>query len=111
MISLDPDVIGTVEEGDIHTRYERQRQMEEEANEKKMREGEVKPKEKKRMRGRSKIQKRLARKKKNIIDDNMLKLREAREQEEAERIEVNSEKGAQTEVKENAPAALKRFFK
>lgn len=110
MISLNPDVVGTVEEGDIHSRYERQKQLEEEANERKLREGEVKPKEKKRMRGRSKINKKLARKKKNIIDANVLKLREARENEKAEIAKEKNQSNATGQGKERAPAALKRFF-
>jgi|EP00979_Chaetoceros_neogracilis_P003575 U3 small nucleolar RNA-associated protein 7 len=110
MISLDPDIIGTVEEGDVHTRHERQKQLEAEANEKKLAEGEVKVKEKKRMRGRNKIKKKLARKKKNVIDDNVLKLREARDVEKAERAkESNPEQANETKV--DQPSALKRFFK
>jgi U3 small nucleolar RNA-associated protein 7 len=109
MISLNPDVVGTVEEGDVHSRFERSKQLEEEANERKLREGEVKPKEKKRMRGRSKINKKLARKKKNIIDENVLKLREAREEEKAERAKADK-KDDPGEIKAQAPAALKRFF-
>ena len=111
MISLDPDVVGTVEEGDVHSRYERQKQLEEEANEKRLREGEVKPKEKNRMRGKNKIKKKLARKKKNIIDDNVLKLREARDQEKAERAQANNKEGPGEVQTTQAPAALKRFFK
>ena len=110
MIALDPDVIGTVEEGDVHTRYERQQQLEEEANEKRLRDGEVKKKEKNRMRGRNKIKKKLARKQKNIIDENLLKLKEAREQEKAERAAAKNNEAA-TAPAEKAPAALKRFFK
>lgn len=113
MISLDPDVIGTVEEGDVHSRYERQKQLEEEANERNVQQGGEK-KEKNRMRGRSKIKKKLARKNKNIIDENMLKLREAREKEKMERSKNSANKTGEDvvdSVKEKAPAALKRFFK
>jgi hypothetical protein len=84
--------------------------LEAEANEKKLAEGEVKVKEKKRMRGRNKIKKKLARKKKNVIDDNVLKLREARDVEKAERAkESNPEQANETKV--DQPSALKRFFK
>ena len=84
--------------------------MEEEANAKKLSEGEVKVKEKKRMRGRNKIKKKLARKNKNVIDDNVLKLREAREHEKAERAKVSNPEEA-NETKVEKPSALKRFFK
>jgi len=112
MISLDPDVIGTVEEGDVHNRYERQKQLEEEANEKRLSEGEVQVKEKKRMRGRNKIKKKLARKQKNIIDDNVLKLKEAREIEKEERASAKASKpDVANEATTETPSALKRFFK
>lgn len=112
MITLDPDTIGTVEEADHHTRVERTRDMEEEAAQRKLIEDQNKPKEKKRMRGRSKIQKRLNRKKKNIIDENVLKLREAREKEKAERQQAKVlENGEESKTKEQVTPALKRFFK
>jgi len=84
MIALDPDVVGTVEESDPRRRLERQRDLEEEANARKAAEGEKPKKEKNRMRGRSKIQKKLGRKQKNVIDAQVMKLREAREREKAE---------------------------
>jgi len=114
MIALDPDVVGTVEEGDVHARYERQQQVEEEANIRKNAEKDVKPKEKNRMRGRSKITKKLARKKKNIVDDNVLKLKEAKKQEQIDRERAKKIKNGGSaddgSAKSKAPAALKRFF-
>ena len=68
----------------------------------------MKPKKKNRMRGRGKIKKQLARKKKNVIDENILKLREEKEREKARRAENAGEKSA--EVDSQAPSALKRFF-
>jgi U3 small nucleolar RNA-associated protein 7 len=111
MIALDPDVIATVEENDHHMRMERHQQKEEEANARKDLEGVNKPKEKKRMRGRGKIQKRLNRKKKNIIDENIVKLREAREEEKAKKAAEKEGRPLEKSRKEEAPSALKRFFK
>jgi len=112
MIALDPDVIGTVEESNHHNRVERQRQLENEANEKKLRDGEQKPKEKKRMRGRNKIQKKLNRKRKNIVDENKLKLTEILDREKAEReVKKNNNNATEDAASNTAPAALKRFFK
>lgn len=112
MISLDPDVIGTVEESNHHNRVERQRHIEEDANARKLKEGEKKPKEKKRMRGRNKIKKKLARKSKNVIDENRVKLREKLEEQKLQRAEARSQKlSGESAVTDKAPAALKRFFK
>jgi len=109
MIALDPDLIGTVEESDPNYRMERQMQLQEEADAKKLEKGNQKPKEKKRMRGRSKISKKLKRKTKNVVDDNLVKLKEAREK---EKVEGSIPKEIEREnVKKDAPAALKRFFK
>jgi U3 small nucleolar RNA-associated protein 7 len=112
MIAIDPDVIGTVEESNHHNKVERERHIEDDANAKRLKEGEIKPKEKKRMRGRNKIQKKLNRKRKNIIDDNRVKLRELLAQEKAEKERKRnleaSEKGTSTST---TPAALTRFFK
>lgn len=116
MISLDPDVIGTVEESNHHTKVERLKQLEEDANEKRLKEGEPeKPKEKKRMRGRNKIQKKLNRKRKNIIDENKLKLKEMLEEQKAqktaEKKKESSSESAAAVVTNNASGALQRFFK
>jgi len=118
MISLDPDTVGGIEESNLIHRQQRQRDMEQEANARKVAETEEakNKKEKKRMRGRSKISKKLRRAKKNIVDENTMKLKELKEQEKAERerekkVELagggNGESG---EEEDEAPAALKRFF-
>eukprot|EP00984_Skeletonema_dohrnii_P027896 scaffold17604_cov71-Skeletonema_dohrnii-CCMP3373.AAC.3 len=64
------------------------------------------------MRGRSKIAKKLARKHKNIIDDNMLKLKELREKEKAEREAERTGVGGDgdSDADDETPSALKRFF-
>uniref|UniRef100_A0A7S3VGC4 BING4 C-terminal domain-containing protein n=1 Tax=Chaetoceros debilis TaxID=122233 RepID=A0A7S3VGC4_9STRA len=110
MITLDPNAIGTVEEGDTHTRLERNQQMEEDANEKKLRDGEVKVKEKNRMRGRNKTGKKLARKKKNVIDANVLKLKEEKSKQKTLR-ETEKNEAIVSTTKKQAPSALIRFFK
>lgn len=111
MISLDPDIIGTVEESNHHTKVERQRQLEEDANEKRLKEGVSKPKEKKRMRGRNKIQKKLNRKRKNIIDENKVKLFEKLEEQKTQKAEERSKQASEEGIqKSQTPAALKRFF-
>ena len=117
MIALDPDTIGGIEESNKFARLERQRDIEDEANARKDAEGQVKKKEKKKMRGRSKIQKKLKRKQKNIVDEGVIKLREAREKEKAEKAaekqrQESGEAGGSgpSSVKDSAPAALRRFF-
>ena len=65
------------------------------------------------MRGRSKIAKKLARKQKNIIDENVMKLRELRDEEKKESREKRlRDKSASGDVEDEVetPAALKRFF-
>jgi len=109
MIALDPDVIGTVEVSDPHLRLEKVREIEEEANTKMQSEG--KPKEKKKMRGRSKIGKKLRRKQKNVIDESLVKLKEAKELEkEAKKMKITSDQ-ADNSFKSDAPQALKRFYR
>jgi len=117
MIALDPDTVGTVEESNKHARLERVRDMAEEANARKEAEGQVKKKEKKKMRGRSKIQKKLNRKQKNIVDEGVIKLRELRDKEKAEKqraqargTDGGSDGEGLSSVKESAPKALRRFF-
>jgi U3 small nucleolar RNA-associated protein 7 len=110
MITMDPSVIGGMEELDPHKRLEQIRDQQEEANH-----GAVKKKEKSKKRGRSKIQTKLRRKARNIVDQQTLQLRGAREQEKAqEAAEKKASKGeapAPLETpKEQAPTALKRFF-
>mmetsp|Transcript_37552 Transcript_37552/g.56161 ORF Transcript_37552/g.56161 Transcript_37552/m.56161 type:complete len:630 (-) Transcript_37552:306-2195(-) len=109
MIALDPGTVGTVESSDPYLRRERIQDLEEEANRRK--ENEPKKKEKNKMRGRSKIQKKIGRKQKNVIDEQILKLREAREQERKEEKRAKSPGGKNmNKPKDDAPAALKRFF-
>lgn len=110
MISLDPDVVGGIEVSDPHRRLERIRDMQEEANAKAADQPAKKQKSKKR--GRSKIQTKLRRKQKNVVDEHTMKLREAREQEKAEKEkERKTQQGEFHETpKDTAPAALKRFF-
>lgn len=113
MIALDPDVIGSVEESNSILRRQRLRDLAEEANARKEaeKEAEKNKKEKKRMRGRSKIAKKLQRKQKNIVDENMNKLREAREREKAEKERARRMASGDGEGDgEETPAALKRFF-
>ena len=109
MITLNPEVIGGVEETDQHTRLEKIRDKQEEAN---LKPGEKK-KQKNKKRGRSKIQTQLRRKHNNIVDQQTLRLREAREQELAQE-EAERKKGSGAAPDEtpqdNAPSALKRFF-
>lgn len=112
MIALDPDVVATVEESDPFRRLERVKDLEEEANARK--DALPKKKEKKKMRGRGKIQKKLKRKQKNVVDANVMKLREAKEQEHSadqkwEHEGVGIDAGA-TSQRDSAPSALKRFF-
>ncbi|KAL3799006.1 hypothetical protein HJC23_005145 [Cyclotella cryptica] len=111
MIALDPDTIGSIEESNIIQRQQRLRNMAEEADARKAAEKEEakNKKEKKRMRGRSKIAKKLARKQKNVIDENVNKLREAREREKAKKARQERGENAGDDV-DDAPAALKRFF-
>jgi U3 small nucleolar RNA-associated protein 7 len=110
MITLDPSVIGGMEELDPHKRLEQIRDQQEMANN-----GAVKKKEKSKKRGRSKIQTKLRRKARNVVDQQTIQLREAREQEKAQQnAEKKTSKGEapvpQETLKEQAPTALKRFF-
>lgn len=115
MIALDPDSVGGIEESNLIQRQQRIRDMAEQADARKAadKEAAMNKKEKKRMRGRSKIAKKLGRKQKNIVDENMLKLKELRDQEKAEREkerEAKNNGGGDSDDGEEAPAALKRFF-
>jgi U3 small nucleolar RNA-associated protein 7 len=111
MISLDPDIVGTVEASDPHLRQERLQHLAED---------KVAPaakKKKSKKRGRSKIQTQLRRKARNVVDGATLKLREARDQEQADRKQEREGKnkqegGADSSSKKTqaAPAALQRFF-
>ena len=66
-------------------------------------------KEKKRMKGRGKIAKKLRRAKKNIVDENTVKLKELKEQEKMEKMNAAESAGIDDDGDE-APAALKRFM-
>lgn len=112
MIALDPDSIGGIEESNLIQRQQRIRDLAEEADAKKAaaQEEAKNKKDKKRMRGRSKIAKKLGRKNKNIVDENMMKLKELRDQEKAEREREREPTGDGGDGNDEAPAALKRFF-
>ena len=112
MIGLDPDSVGGIEESNLIQKQQRLRHLAEEADAKKSADNEAakNKKEKKRMRGRSKIAKKLQRKQKNIVDENMLKLQELRGKEKAEREERRRELNDHISEDDEAPAALKRFF-
>jgi U3 small nucleolar RNA-associated protein 7 len=108
MIALDPDAVGGVEASDPHSRYERLKDIQAEANAKVI----AKKKQKSKKRGRSKIQTQLRRKARNVVDENTVKLRDAREEEKAEKqreLKANAGEHHQT-PKDAAPSALKRFF-
>jgi U3 small nucleolar RNA-associated protein 7 len=115
MITLDPNMIGGMEESTPEVRNERLQDLQDEADAKN---SGKKKKEKTKKRGRSKIQTQLRRKQQNVIDQQTLKLREAREQEKLEQAAAMSleEDGDApprpeiTEVKKDVPAALARFF-
>ncbi|KAL9182276.1 hypothetical protein ACHAXT_012928 [Thalassiosira profunda] len=111
MISLDPDAVGGIEESNLIQRQQRLRDVAEEADARKAadREARKHKKEKKKMRGRGKIAKKLRRKQQNIVDEGMLKLKELREEERAERERQTLNDDGDDEGEE-APAALKRFF-
>ncbi|KAL3822172.1 hypothetical protein ACHAXA_008188 [Cyclostephanos tholiformis] len=114
MISLDPDVVGGIEESNLIQRQQRLRDMAMEADARKAAKDEEarNKKDKKRMRGRSKIAKKLRRKQKNIVDENVMKLRELRDLERAEREKRQrvADSGEGEAEAEAAPVALKRFF-
>jgi len=112
MIALDPDTVGGIEESNLIQRQQRMRDMAEEADARKAADLEEfkNKKEKKRMRGRSKIAKKLRRRKKNVVDENVMKLKELRDEEKAEK-EKQREGGKDGDgEEEETPAALKRFF-
>lgn len=102
-ISIDPNFIGTIEsQQDLI--YKQNKQKEQFTNKK------SKILTKKKQRGRSKISKLLARKSKNVIDTNMIKLKKLRdsELEKKKRIDLD----AKNNLNNNCyPVALKRFFK
>jgi len=113
-ISLEPNLIGAIQRTNKDERREKQDIMAEadEANTS----GKVGKKEKNKARGKNKIGRQLGRKRKNIVDESVLKLREAKEKEQEEnKRKVATEKGEtylteKEKKKAEAPAALKRFF-
>lgn len=105
MITLDPSEIGGVEESNPQIRQERLRDLELQANAKKLQK-----REKTKKRGRSKIQTKLGRKQRNVVDDQILKLREAREKEKNEKSNPKIAIAETRTVSDSAPIALKRFM-
>mmetsp|Transcript_43934 Transcript_43934/g.93510 ORF Transcript_43934/g.93510 Transcript_43934/m.93510 type:complete len:613 (+) Transcript_43934:293-2131(+) len=112
MIALDPDSVGGIEESNLIQRQQRLRDLAEEADAKRAADSEAEKgkKEKKRMRGRSKIAKKLRRKQKNIVDENVVKLKELREKEKEEKARLKESTEGDGDSGDEAPAALKRFF-
>lgn len=102
MITLDPSEIGGIEESTPEIRQDRLKDMQEQANANKKAK-----KQKTKKRGRSKIQTKLRRKQRNVVDEQVIKLREAREQEKAAEL---GEPKAQNNSEDHAPKALQRFF-
>ena len=107
MIALDPDQVGGIEESDPHKRLERIQAEQAEINA--ADKGGKKGKTKKR--GRSKIQTKLRRKRANIVDQNTIKLRQAREEEKAIKSAETGHSEPVEKLEDKAPSALKRFFK
>jgi U3 small nucleolar RNA-associated protein 7 len=106
MIGMDADQVGGMEESDPHRRLERIQQLQEDAN------AEIAPKKKQKTkkRGRSKIQTKLRRKQANIIDKNVMQLRQAREKEKAATVAARQGQEVAPSRRESAPTALRRFF-
>lgn len=105
MITLDPADIGGIEDSSPDIRQQRLESLQEAANAKK---GAPK-KQKTKKRGRSKIQTKLRRKQQNVIDQQVVKLREAKEKEEKEAKEEAKKKPGKT-IQTTAAPALQRFF-
>eukprot|EP00980_Cylindrotheca_fusiformis_P011006 scaffold2526_cov131-Cylindrotheca_fusiformis.AAC.22 len=101
MITLDPSEIGGIEESTPDVRQERLRDKQEQANA-----GKRTKKQKAKKRGRSKVQTQLRRKQRNVVDQQIIKLREAREKEKAG--EVGSPEVRQSE--DLTPKVLQRFI-
>ena len=99
MISLDPNIIGTLER-DLEAARNEKRMLADEADRNK-----AKKPEKKRMRGRSKVGKKLARKRGNILDASSAKYRKHLEEIERDASDNNDDVG------DSVPQALKRFLK
>jgi U3 small nucleolar RNA-associated protein 7 len=82
MIVLDPNQVGGMEESNPHIRHERLQDIQAAAAA--MQKTVPIKKQKAKKRGRSKIQTQLRRRQKNIIDQNTVKLKQAREEEKAQ---------------------------
>lgn len=121
MISLDPDVVATIETSDAHMKRDRLEQLQQD-KEAAAAAGDKK-KQKSKKRGRSKIQTQLRRKARNVVDEGTIKLREARDAEVRAKEESAStlslaqqHKGKDMTVPPGrgasiqAPAALQRFY-
>jgi U3 small nucleolar RNA-associated protein 7 len=114
MITLDPDIIGGMEESNPARRLERLKDLQDEANSK----VKAKKREKNKKRGQSKIRTKLKRKSQNVIDEQILKLRESKgRDEEAKKTSGKTplaidhqETPGGGATKDTAPTALKRFF-
>merc|ERR1719215_2424473 len=108
MITFDPNEIGGMEESTPEVRTERLKDAEEVAN------AHKKPKKQAtKKRGRSKIQTQLRRKQRNVVDEQVARLREAREKEKeavAANLEGNVPSSSSSKVSTTTPTALKRFF-
>jgi len=104
MICLDPSRVGGIEASDPYLALERERDHAEDAG------SEKKRKQKSKKRGRSKIQTQLRRKQQNVIDEGLVKLRQAKEKEEEEKEKRNTEPDLREQQAEEVPDALRRFF-
>jgi len=110
MITLEPNEIGGMEESTPHVRTERLKDIEEKAN------AHKRPKKlATKKRGRSKIQTQIGRRQRNVVDEQVAKLREAREKEKEAKASGDSFTSTSstnaTDKSDTAhPTALKRFF-
>merc|ERR1712238_383244 len=105
MISLDSNVIGTIE-SDLQARQADLKETMEEANRKK---GENKKKAKNKMRGRNKIGKKIKRKQQNVIGANTEKWKNSlKEQEQETKRKLDEALDNEGDSKGHAPPALKR---
>lgn len=110
MITLEPNEIGGMEESTPHVRTERLKDIEEKAN------AHKRPKKlATKKRGRSKIQTQIGRRQRNVVDEQVAKLREAREKEKeakasGESLTSTSSTNATDKSDTAHPTALKRFF-
>ena len=102
MISLDPNIIGSLDQDPEAARIERRRLAEEADNNKK-----AKNKTKNKMRGRNKTGKKLARKRANILDKNAAKYRQSKKDDEKSNIDSS----AADDNDKDVPLALQRFLK